>query len=326
MVAMKKKMHFTPLLKSPYYQTVLANIFDFGKEPPSKVHFVKLSDGDVLSLEVSTPKGWTEEKGTIVLLHGLCGSSKSPYIKRIARKVYNGGRQAVRINMRGCGLGRGLSKNIYHSGCSGDIKKALLDIKKHFPRTPLVLIGFSLGANLTVKLAGELGKEGSALLKAAFAVSPPVNLLTSAHRLSLPKNQIYAEYFSKQLFVHINELHKAFPDLPPHRITGKTSLNDIDELYIARRANFSGALDYYKHCSGIKVVKDIKIPMKILLAMDDPIIDPNELDRVTLPENVEVIKTDHGGHIGFVGKNILKEFRWMDNLIENWIDKIFESE
>ncbi|MCH9617122.1 MAG: hypothetical protein SP4CHLAM5_04740 [Chlamydiia bacterium] len=325
MALMKKKMKFTPLLKSPYYQTVLANIVDFGKEPPSKPHFVKLADGDVLSLEVSTPKGWTEEKGTVVLLHGLCGSSKSPYIKRIAKKVYNSGRQAIRINMRGCGIGAGLSKNIYHSGCSGDIKKVLQDIKKHFPRTPIILVGFSLGANVTVKLAGELGQEDSSLLKAAFAVSPPVNLLTSAHRLALPKNQFYAEYFSKQLFVHIDKLHKTFPDLPPHRLTEKTSLNDIDELYIARRAHFSNALNYYKQCSGVKVVKSIKIPTIILLAMDDPIIDPNELDKIDLPDNVEVLKTDHGGHIGFVGMNILREFRWMDNLIENWIDKIFDT-
>ena len=59
--------------------------------------------------------------------------------------------------------------------------------------------------------------------------------------------------------------------------------------------------------------------------MDDPIIDPDELDKVDLPDNVEVLKTDHGGHIGFVGMNILREFRWMDNLIENWIDKIFDN-
>lgn len=322
---MKKKVPFKPLLKSPYYQTVLANVIDFGKEPPSKPHYVKLSDGDVLFLEVSTPRDWTLKKGTVALLHGLCGSSKSPYIKRIARKVYNSGRQVVRINMRGCGLGRGLAKNIYHSGCSGDIKKALQDIKKHFPGTEMILIGFSLGANLTVKLAGELGKANSSLLKAAFAVSPPVNLLTSAHRLALPKNQVYAEYFSKQLFTHIDHLHKTFPDLPPHRINENTSLNDIDELYIARRANFSGALDYYKHCSSINLVKHINIPMKILLSMDDPIIDSNELDKIELPENVEVIKTEHGGHIGYVGKNILKEFRWMDNLVQKWIDNIFET-
>ena len=200
---------------------------------------------------------------------------------------------------------------------------SLLDIKKHFPRTPIVLIGFSLGANVTVKLAGELDRKNSDLLKAVFAVSPPVNLLASAHRFALQKNEKYANYFSKQLFAHIAHLHEVFPDLPPHRITDKTSINDIDELYIAKRANFSSALDYYRQCSGIKVVKDIKIPARILFARDDPIIDPNQLDDIDLPENIEIMKTDHGGHLGFVGKNILKEFRWMDNLVENWIENIF---
>lgn len=322
---MKKKIKFKPLLKSPYYQTVLANVFDFGREPPSKSHFVKLPDGDVLSLDVSTPKKWKEEHGSVALLHGLCGSSNSPYVRRIAKRLYRKGKQAIRINMRGCGKGKGMARNIYHSGCSLDIEHCLLDIKKHFPRTPIVLVGFSLGANVSVKLAGELGKKDSSLLEGVFAVSPPINLLSSAHRFALQKNEKYALYFSKQLYNHIDTLHKLFPDLPPHKITESTSLNDIDELYIAKRANFSNALNYYKQCSAIKVIKDIKIPTKILFAMDDPIIHSDELDGVDIPENIEVIKTDHGGHIGYVGRNIFKEYRWMDNLIENWIEKIITT-
>ena len=120
----EKKEKFDPLFKSPYYQTVVSNIFDFSGEPPSKTHFVKLSDGDVMSIEVSTPKGWKEEDGSVALLHGLCGSSKSPYLKRIAKRMYGKGIQAIRINMRGCGIGKGLAKNIYHSGCSKDIELA----------------------------------------------------------------------------------------------------------------------------------------------------------------------------------------------------------
>ncbi len=322
---MNKKEEFHPLFKSSYYQTVISNFFDFSGEPPSKTHFVKLSDGDIMSIEVSTPKGWKEEDGTVALLHGLCGSSKSPYLKRIAKRVYAKKKQVIRINMRGCGIGKGLAKNIYHSGSSKDIEDCLEDIKKHIPRAAIVLIGFSLGANVTIKLAGELGKKNSPLLKAVFAVSPPLNLLTSAHRFSLEKNKVYANYFSKQLFMHIENLHKLFPDLPPHKITTKTTLNDIDELYIAKRANFSSALDYYKHCSGIKVIKDITIPTKILFAKDDPIIDSHQVDDIKLPENIEIIKTEYGGHLGYVGKNVFKEFRWMDNFVENWIENIFNK-
>lgn len=321
---MNKKIEFKPLLKNPFFQTVFSNYLDFAKEPPSKIHFVKLPDGDVLSLEVSTPPEWTEEKGSVALLHGLCGSSKSPYVKRLAKRVYDGGRQAIRFNMRGCGIGKGLAQNIYHSGCSNDIKVALLDLKKHFPRTKIILVGFSLGANVTVKLAGELGGDNHSLLLGAVAVSPPLNLLSSAHRLALPKNQMIAEYFSKQLFTHIDDLHKNFPDLPPHKITEQTSINDIDELYIAKRAKFSSALDYYMQCSGVNKIDKIQVPTKILFARDDPIIHSDELDDITLPAHIEVVKTDYGGHIGFVGMNILRDFRWMDNLVEDWIEKIFE--
>jgi len=322
---MKKKIDFKPLLKSPYYQTVIANYFDFAKEPPSTTHYVRLDDGDVLPLEVSTPKNWTPEKGSVALLHGLCGSSKSTYVKRVATRAYNKGRQTIRLNMRGCGIGKSLAQNIYHAGSSSDMEKALLDIKKHFPKTKIVLVGFSLGAHQTVKLAGELGKKDSNLLVGAYAVSPPINLLTSAHRFSLPKNRVYSEYFSKKLYDHIDSLHKLFPDLPPHNISPNTSINDIDELYIAKRANFSSAIDYYKECSSKKLVQDIKIPMKILLAEDDPIIAPDEFDDLQLPDNVDVLKTVYGGHIGFIGKNIFKDFRWMDNLIEEWIENIFNN-
>lgn len=322
---MKKKIPFKPLIKSPYFQTIFANYFDFSKEPPSKKHFVKLPDGDVMCLEVSTPHGWTEDKGTVALIHGLGGCSKSPYIKRLAKRIYEEGRQAIRINMRGCGTGRGLAKNIYNSGCSYDMEKVLVDIKNHFPSTHIVLVGFSLGANVTLKLAAELGKKNSNLLKGAIAVSPPVNLLNSARLLALPRNSTISEYFAYVLFHHIDKLHRDFPDLPPHNLSKKTSINDIDELYIARRANFSNALDYYKHCSAKPLVKNIKIPTKVLFAMDDPIIDAGELDNMDLPENLHIHKTEHGGHIGFLGMNVMKEFRWMDNLIQEWIEKIFEN-
>ena len=219
---MREKINFNPLIKSPYYQTVIANYFDFTKDPLSKTHFVKLDDGDVISLEISTPKDWTPSKGSVALLHGLCGSSKSTYVKRVALKAYNNGRQVIRLNMRGCGIGRDLAQNIYHAGSSYDIEKVLLDMKKYCPETKIVLVGFSLGAHQTVKLAGELGRKNSDLLTGIYAVSPPINLLTSAHRFSLPKNKIYSEYFSKRLYDHIDYLHN-------HR---KTKIDIYSNVYL----------------------------------------------------------------------------------------------
>lgn len=312
-------LDFKPLVKSAYCQTIIGTAIDFEREAPSKTHYVKLPDNDLLALEISTPKGWVETDATIVFIHGLCGSHKSPYMKRLSKKCYKSGMQAVRINLRGCGSGRGLARGIYHSGCSHDVYQALLDIKRHFPRSPLILCGFSLGANVTLKLVAELGSKGTHYLKGAIAVSPPVNLLASARLFLQPKNQIYSKYFLRLLLNDVDFIHTHFKDLPPHNLPPDITINDFDELYVAPRANFVSALDYYNQCSSKRIVHDVRVPSKVLFAEDDPIISHEELDSLKLPSDIEVYKTKHGGHIGFMGLNIFKEFRWLDQVLLDWI-------
>lgn len=319
---MEYYLDFKPLIKSPYCQTIIGATVSFERAPPSRTHYVKLWDNDLLSLEISTPKGWGEKDWTILMVHGLCGSHKSHYIKRLAKRFFKSGMQVVRVNLRGCGSGRGLARGIYHSGCSGDVLEALKDMIHHFPHSPKILLGFSLGANVSLKLAGELKKDGGDYLKSVIAIGPPADLLASARLFNHPKNQIYAKYFLRLLLNEVHFRHTHFKDLPPHNLPPTISLNDFDELYVAPRANFSSALEYYVHCSSKRVVPDIDIPTKILFAKDDPIIRAHALDNIKIPPKVDVFKTNHGGHIGFMGQNILKEFRWMDNVIVNWVEEV----
>ena len=181
-------------------------------------------------------------------------------------------------------------------------------------------MGVSLGANITLKLAGELGSEGEKYLKGVIAVSPPADLLSSARLFTLPENQFYARYFLKLLVNEVNFRHKHF-DLPPHNLPNKVTLNDFDEIYTAPIAKFSSAFEYYYYSSAKRVASKITLPTKILFANDDPIIKASVLDDLTLPSNVSIYKTEHGGHIGFVGLNIFKEFRWMDKIVIDWVSE-----
>jgi predicted alpha/beta-fold hydrolase len=312
------QLEFKPLIKSSYYQTVLASAFDFERQPLSTSEHVLLPDGDIISAEVSKPKEWKEGDHTVFLVHGLCGSHNSHYMKRIANKLLKMGVQAIRINLRGCGSGRGLARGIYHSGSSADV----LEVIRHFhvkcPDSPKILAGFSLGANISLKLAGELGDEGSEYLEGLLAVSPPVDLMSSARLFTLPENQFYANYFVKLLVKEVEFRHKLF-GLPPHGIPENVTLTTFDEIYTAPYAKFSSAFEYYYYSSSKRVIRNINLPTKILFAEDDPIINPNNLDEVILPKNVSVYKTKHGGHIGFLGLNIFKELRWMDKIVIDWI-------
>ena len=255
------------------------------------------------------------------MIHGLCGSHKSHYMKRIARKLYSKGIQTIRINLRGCGSGKGLAKGIYHSGSSDDIFQVLEGVKELFPHSPKLLVGVSLGANISLKLAGELGSEGPKYLKGVIAVSPPADLLSSARLFTLPENQFYANYFLKLLVGEVNFRHKHFA-LPPHNIPKNVTLATFDEIYTAPAAKFSSAFEYYYYSSSKRVVTKIDVPTKILFANDDPIIKSTVLDDIALPSHISIFKTEHGGHIGFVGLNIFKEFRWMDKIIVDWIDEM----
>ena len=317
-------LEFKPLIKNSHYQTFLASAIDFELGPPSETKHIKLSDGDTLALEVSTPKQWKKTDPSVFMVHGLCGSHKSHYMKRIAKKLYKKGIKAIRINLKGCGSGRGLARGIYHSGSSEDVFEVIEAIHKEYPLSPTILMGVSLGANISLKLGGELGEKTNRYLTGIIAISPPADLFASARLFTLPENQFYARYFLKLLLSEIDFRHKHF-DLPDPKLPNNITLHEFDELYTAQQAKYANAFEYYYYASSKRVIPQITVPTKILFANDDPIIKANALDDLELPSNITVYKTEHGGHLGFMGWNVFKEFRWMDNVALQWTQQLLSG-
>lgn len=255
-----------------------------------------------------------------MLVHGLCGSHKSPYLVRMAGRLETLGIRAVRVNMRGAGSGKGLAKQIYHSGRSEDLFEAVKAVKEEHPDSPIVLIGFSMGGNVVLKLAGELGSEGKEYVKRAIGVCVPVDLYASIVRFDRPDNRLYEGHFSKLLRLHILELHRLFPEMGPIFIHKNLKVVEFDEGYTAPRCGFSSARDYYDKCSSIHFIPRIEVPCKILLAEDDPIVSHSSLDGVPLPPSVGLFKTKRGGHTGYLGDpRDKKGVRWLDSLLVDWV-------
>jgi hypothetical protein len=222
--------------------------------------------------------------------------------------------------MRGCGSGRGLSKHIYHSGRSEDLFEVLKALKTEHPESPIVLVGFSLGGNIVLKLVGELNVLGKEYLKGVIAVSPPVDLYSSTQMLGDPINSMYERYFYKLLRADVYYRHKKFKDLPKVHLPRNLKLYEFDQLYTAPTCGFKSAIDYYNKCSAAHVVEDIAIPCRILLAEDDPIISAASLDQYNLPSNVAVYKTKKGGHMGYLSNPASgKGLYWLDSLLVDWI-------
>lgn len=321
---MSKELSFEPFFfKDPHYQTVVSSMFSIPFEPPSVQKIVPLSDGDAISLEITTPKNWKSTDLTVVMVHGLCGSHRSPYLVRLVKRLEPLGIRSVRYNMRCCGSGKGLAKNIYHSGRSEDLFECLRILKKESPDSPIILIGFSLGGNIVLKLVGELNTIGSQFLKGVIAVSPPADLYSSVQMLGDPSNAIYERYFYKLLRAEVYYLHKKFKDKPRVVLPKNLKLYEFDQIYTAPICGFKDVMDYYNKCSASHVIEDIDIPCRILLSKDDPIILSTSLDHYHLPSNVELYKTKHGGHMGYLSDpRGDKGFYWLDSLVESWIQDL----
>lgn len=295
---------FRPLpgLSSSHLQTIMSAYLPAGKEPPTKQWLVAIGNGDFLSCEISVPEKWQE---AVVMVHGLGGSAKSKYMVRLARKFYHQGYKVVRVNLRGCGSGRDLSKLPYHAGTSGDLLAVLEALR---PIAPLHVLGFSLGANMVLKLAGELGYQAKGLVKSFVAVCPPIDLANSVQRIEERRHRLYHAYYLKRI------LAQAMP-WSPQKIS---SIYEFDDRLTAPLWGYCGADEYYRANSALSFLEKIEQTTHLLFSDDDPFISTKSLEQCALPPAVQLYKTTHGGHMGFLGR----DGYWLDKTLMRWIGTI----
>lgn len=301
------RLDFKPFwgLSSKHLQIIASSLSPDGYAPPTKQWLVDIDNGDKLSCEVSTPLNW-DEKTTVALIHGLSGNHRSSYMIRMARKFFQEGYKVVRINLRGCGSGINLSKLPSGAGNSNDILLVLQQLKKNTPSSDIFLIGFSLGGNITLKLAGELGEEAKKLVKTFIAVSPPLNLEETARLIQQPGHNLYHHYYLSRILKQAKPWIKE----PIH------SIQEYDDKITGPMWGFKDAHDYYAKCSCIRFLNQIRCDSHIILAEDDPFVSLDALKNVDLPESVHLWVSPHGSHLAFLGRN---RWQWLDDLLLNWL-------
>jgi len=309
-----------PLLGNPHVQTLLGNLLPgpaFGL--PSRARPVVLPDGDCLVLHDSIPPGWAAGDRVALLVHGLSGSHQSGYMQRLARVLARRGLRVVRMDLRGCGRGVALARRPYHAGCSEDVRAAAAEVRRWSPASPLVLIGFSLGGNVVLKLAGEAAVQPVPGLEGVAAVAPPIDLERCCALLAQPWNRIYEQFFVRNLTALARQRQRLFRDTPPLRFPRPLTLRLFDEVYTAPRTGFAGALDYYCRAASLPYIPHIPVPALILTARDDPFIAVEPFESLAAPRQVEVRILERGGHLGFLGWSGLGKIRWAEHQVAQWV-------
>jgi len=261
---------------------------------------------------------WQSEPGrhpTLALVHGLEGSSQSPYVLGVAGKAFASGFNVLRLNQRNCGGTEHLTPKLYNSGLSDDYRAVLFELVERDALAEVFLVGYSMGGNLVLKMAGELGDRAPRQLRAVCAVAPAIDLAACADAIALPQNLLYQWRFVHGLKQRMRRKARLFPGR--YRLDGLRSLRTLrqfDDAITAPCSGYRDAEDYYDRASALRVVAEIRVPTLILAAQDDPFVpfasfrDP----AVAANPHITLVAPSHGGHCGFISRAGGEERFWAE--------------
>jgi predicted alpha/beta-fold hydrolase len=309
-----------PFLGNPHVQTLLGNLLPAPRlRYPTREHIVRLADGDGLMLHDTMPPNWRPGGRIALLVHGLGGSHRSGYMRRVAKLLLPHGLRVVCMDLRGCGRGLPLARRPYHGGCSDDVRAAVTAIRTWDAASRVTLIGFSLGGNIVLKLAGEAAERSVDGLERVAALAPPADFERCAALLAAPRNRFYEQYFVRGLLEQVGQRRRFFPEDAAIRFPRRLTMRQFDDLYTSPRCGFDDATHYYRSAACLPLLEKIAVPTFILTARDDPFIAAEPLERLATPPNMEVLILDRGGHLGFLGRGGAGGFRWAEQRIAEWV-------
>jgi predicted alpha/beta-fold hydrolase len=290
---------FEPLLRNPHLLTILGNFwpreYDFARYP-LKSRYVRTDPDTQVLIQTQHPAG--DPVGEVVLLHGLEGGGESGYIRSMAWHALEAGFVTHRFHMRTCGGTESLCKTLYHAGLTSDLRAFLELLRTENRGVPVFPLGFSLGGNVALKLAGELGVTD--LIQGVVAVSTPIDLAACARRLLERDNRLYERRFVDRMKLRLVATGRyTREELAPWK-----SVYAIDDHVTAPSFGFGTADNYYATQSAKNFLDAIRVPALLIQAKDDTFI-PFEIfhhPAFRTNPNLRLLATEYGGHLGFLSR------------------------
>lgn len=310
-----------PLFRSGHLQTIFGAMVT-GQLPPysAEQHVIELSDGESMVVHEELNDSLPMDASVAILVHGLGGDHRSPYMRRIAIQLSKAGTRVWRVDLRGCGAGLPHAYRPAHAGSSADLAAVVSAAQQRYESASVSVAAFSLGGNILLKMLGELA-EGthdfqidSSRICQAVAVAPPADLHGCCVNMERLSRMVYTRYYLKMLGRQVRA--RAAQWEPWRTIQPSSPLRSIrhfDHWYTAPLSGFASTDEYYAQSSAKNWLSKINVPTRILLDAHDPIIPIRAFDGVAFSPTIEVEITRYGGHLGYIAAGPRGTTRrWMD--------------
>ena len=295
-----------PLLKNGHAMTIAAAFWrrKFSLPAPEKRHF-QVEEGSKILAHCHWQHGKRRDIPVLAIVHGLEGSCDSDYVRGIAEKALQRGFHVVRINQRNCGGTELLTPTLYNSGMSADYRAVLEELAGE-GFTQIFFAGYSMGGNLVTKMAGEYGGSAPRALRGVCAVCPALDLAACADALEKRNNYFYQRRFVKGLLTRYARKVELFPERYTRDGLGTiSSMREFDDAITGPCFGYRDAEEYYEAASARKVVGDVRVPLLMITAQDDPFVPYESFLAALVNENpaIDFVAPQHGGHCGFISKH-----------------------
>jgi predicted alpha/beta-fold hydrolase len=314
-----------PGLGNPHVQTLAGKLLRPAVEVPLRRERLETSDGDFLDLDFAGGDDrWSAAGPLAVVLHGLEGNSRRRYMRTTFAALLRRGVRPVGLNFRGCSGEPNRTARAYHSGETGDLREVLEWLRDRWGG-PMGLVGYSLGGNVVLKLAGESGAAASSAgVEAVAAVSVPFDLAAGARALEagLMGRLVYTRYFMGGLrsrTVAKGDLVEGLCDL--EAVRRARTIREFDDAATAPIFGFESAADYYDRSSSARFIDGIRVPTLVVHSRDDPFLPARAIPEAALEANPAItpVLTDRGGHQGYVAGSILRPEFWVEEVVADWM-------
>jgi uncharacterized protein len=308
-----------PLLKNGHLMTIASAFvprrFDI---PPAEARLFQVDPESQLLAHCHWQPGKHNDAPVIVIVHGLEGSSDSNYVRGIAEKAFHRGFHVVRMNQRNCGGTEALTPTLYNSGMSGDYRAVVEELSSGDGFEQVFFAGYSMGGNLVTKMAGEFGSAVPKALRGIGVVCPAIDLGASADALERLENYVYQRRFVNGLMSRYARKQELFPERYKSDGLGPVrTVRQFDDVITAPQFGYRDAQDYYDHVGAKRIAAQIRVPLLMITAQDDPFVPYAAFLAAKITENpaIQFVAPKHGGHCGFISKHSGAERFWAEQRI-----------